>query len=71
MVDVVLLAQAAALLGCIAYHTLAALLSLPAVFLRLCGIGAVDNDKHQKGSVQFFEGRVTHARKQPKENSFQ
>lgn len=66
-----LLAQACALLGCIAYHSLYAILSLPGALMAAVGISSSSLEaEDDKGKAVFYEGKVFHIRRQPKENSF-
>ncbi|KAG2502138.1 hypothetical protein HYH03_000626 [Edaphochlamys debaryana] len=65
--DWVLVAQAFALLGCIAWHSFFALLSLPSALLHVLGIlKSSEEDK----SCTFYEGKVLHIRRAPAHNEF-
>lgn len=71
---VILLGQLSSLLFGIAYHSLAALLSLPFWALKLFLAGrkpTTQSATAKDQDVAFYEGIVTHIRRQPKENSFQ
>lgn len=64
-------AQALSLIGCIIYHSLLAVLSLPAMLLAAVGVNSSSLEAEEdKGRAAFYEGKVMHMRRKPKENSF-
>lgn len=60
--------QALDLLACIAWHTCAALLSLPLLLLRVALGHSLDSE--QQDACTYYEGMVTHVRRAPVENKF-
>lgn len=60
--------QALDLLACIAWHTCAALLSLPLLLLRVALGHSLDSE--QQDACTYYEGIVTHVRRAPVENKF-
>lgn len=65
-----LVAQALNLLGCIAYHSVAAALSLPWIALYYIGLRPRSGAGDPTDSAVFYEGFVTHTRRAPKVNNF-
>ncbi len=65
-----LLAQAFNLIGCIVYHTTAAVLSLPWTILFYLGLRQRTDTDDPPDSAVFYEGNVVHIRRAPKVNKF-
>lgn len=65
-----LLAQAINLIGCIVYHTTAAVLSLPWTILFYLGLRQRSDTGDPPESATFYEGNVVHIRRAPRVNKF-